>query len=123
MGHVLVVDDNIHNVKLLEARLQVAAYAVETASSGPEALAKAAASPPDLVLLDVMMPGMDGYEVCRRLRGDPATARLPVVLVTALDGEGDKAAGREAGADAFLTKPAPDDQLFPTMKRLLERGA
>lgn len=123
MGHVLVVDDNVHNVRLLEARLQVAGYAVETAASGAEALAKVAADPPDLMLLDVMMPGIDGYEVCRRLRGEAATARLPVVLITALDGEGDKAAGRQAGADAFLTKPAPDDLLFPMLRRLLGQGA
>jgi two-component system cell cycle response regulator len=122
-GRVLVVDDNLFNVKLLEARLQIAAYEVATAFGGEEALAKVAAFKPDLVLLDVMMPGMDGYEVCRRLRANPQTSRLPVVLVTALDKESDRATGREAGADDFLTKPVEDDVLFPAIRRQLEGAA
>jgi len=119
---VLVVDDHFLNVKLLEARLTIARYAVDTAMSGPEALEKIAADRPDLVLLDVMMPGMDGYEVCRRIRQDPATARLPVVMITALDKPSDRAMGLEAGADDFLTKPAEDDVLFPAMTRLLSKA-
>ncbi|MBS0410163.1 MAG: response regulator [Proteobacteria bacterium] len=122
MGHVLVVDDNILNVKLLEARLQVAAYAVETASSGAEALAKVAARQPDIVLLDVMMPGMDGYEVCRRLRAGAKTRDLPVVLVTALDKPSDREEGLAAGADDFLTKPVGDEALFGAIERLTADG-
>jgi adenylate cyclase len=82
---ILVVDDTPHNVKLLADLLTVKGYAVATAATGEEALAKLADEQPDLVLLDVMMPGLSGYDVCRRIRGDAATALLPVVLVTSLD--------------------------------------
>jgi len=118
-ARVLVVDDTFHNVKLLEARLQIASYEVETAYSGPEALEKIARRVPDLVLLDVMMPDMDGYEVCRRLRQSAATARLPVVMVTALDKPSDRDAGMAAGADDYLVKPIDDDALFQAIHRLL----
>ena len=84
-ARVLVVDDTPHNVKLLADLLSVKGYAVTTAVNGEEALAKVAAEPPDIVLLDVMMPGLSGYAVCERLRADPQTALLPVVLVTSLD--------------------------------------
>ena len=104
-GRILVVDDIEANVRLLQAKLQAEYYDVLVASSGPEALAMAAEESPDLVLLDVMMPGMDGFEVCRRLKNDPETRHIPVVLVTALDGRGDRITGLEAGADEFLTKP------------------
>src|SRR6186713_2788286 len=90
---VLVVDDTPQNVKLLADLLGLKGYAVATASNGEEALAKVAADPPDLVLLDVMMPGMSGYEVCRRLRADPVTALLPVVLVTSLDPQQERVNG------------------------------
>ena len=88
--------------------------------SGSEALDLLTRELPDIVLLDVMMPGMDGYEVCRRIRQNPATARLPVVMVTALDKESDRQAGLAAGANDFLNKPVGDDVLFPTMDRVLE---
>jgi two-component system cell cycle response regulator len=116
---VLVVDDTFYNVKLLEARLQIVGYEVDTAFNGEEALAKVAARAPDIVLLDVMMPGLSGYDVCRRLRQDPATARLPVVLVTALDKPSDRQDGLDAGANEFLTKPVDNDVLLPVMERLL----
>ena len=118
-ARVLVVDDMVYNVKLLEARLQARSYSVVPAFSGAEALARIGECAPDLVLLDVMMPQMDGYEVCRRIRSNPATARLPVILVTALDKESDRAEGLEAGADDFLTKPVEDDVLFARMDALL----
>src|SRR6202162_4688785 len=117
-ARVLVVDDLVPNVKLLSAKLQAEYFDVMTASSGPEALAKIAESPPDLVLLDVMMPGMDGFEVCRRLKDDPVTRHIPVVLVTALDGRADRIAGLEAGADDFLTKPIDDVMLFARVRSL-----
>ena len=115
----LVVDDHFLNVKLLEARLTLAAYEVVTAMSGPEALEVLSRTRPHIVLLDVMMPGMDGYEVCRRIRQAPDTASLPVVMVTALDKESDRQAGLAAGANDFLNKPVGDDVLFPTMDRVL----
>jgi two-component system cell cycle response regulator len=117
---VLVVDDNTYNVKLLEARLQVERYEVATAYSGEEALAKLEQCNPDIVLLDVMMPGMDGYEVCRRIRANPPTARLPVVMVTALDKDSDRDMALAAGADDFLTKPVEVELLFPAIRRLLQ---
>jgi two-component system cell cycle response regulator len=116
---VLVVDDNFYNVRLLEARLQAERYAVATALSGEEALAKLAQHQPDIVLLDIMMPGLDGYEVCRRIRQHPATARLPVVMVTALDKASDRDAALAAGADDFFTKPLEVEALFAAMRRLL----
>jgi two-component system cell cycle response regulator len=117
-GRILVVDDIEANVRLLQAKLQAEYYDVLVASSGPEALAMAAEESPDLVLLDVMMPGMDGFEVCRRLKNDPETRHIPVVLVTALDGRGDRITGLEAGADEFLTKPIDDILLFARVKSL-----
>src|ERR1700742_4093788 len=114
---VLVVDDNIVNVKLLEELLKSASYEVATAMSGEAALEKVGQSRPDIVLLDVMMPGMDGYEVCRRIRQSEKTARLPVILVTALDKASDREEGLAAGADDFINKPLEDDVLFPAMRR------
>jgi class 3 adenylate cyclase len=116
---VLVVDDTPHNVKLLADLLEVKGYGVTTAVNGEEALAKVAADPPDLVLLDVMMPGLSGYDVCRRLRADPATALLPVVLVTSLDPQAERVKGIEAGADDFLPKPINQAELFARVRSLL----
>ena len=92
-ARILVIDDIEANVRLLEAKLSAEYYDVLTAFDGPTGLAMAAAEHPDIVLLDVMMPGMDGFEVCRRLKDDPLTRHIPVVLVTALDGRGDRIAG------------------------------
>jgi len=116
---VLVVDDTPQNVKLLADLLGLKGYAVATASNGEEALAKVAADPPDLVLLDVMMPGMSGYEVCRRLRADPATTLLPVVLCTSLDPQQERVNGIAAGADDFLSKPINQAELFARVHSLL----
>jgi len=117
-ARILVVDDIEANVRLLEAKLTAEYYEVLTAYDGPTALAIAASEKPDIVLLDVMMPGMDGFQVCRRLKDDPETRHVPVVLVTALDGRGDRIAGLEAGADEFLTKPIDDVMLFARVRSL-----
>ncbi len=117
-GRILVVDDIEANVRLLQAKLQAEYYHVLTASDGATALAIAAEEKPDLLLLDVMMPGMDGFEVCRRLKDDPETRHIPIVLVTALDGRADRITGLEAGADEFLTKPIDDVLLFARVKSL-----
>jgi adenylate cyclase len=116
---ILVVDDTPHNVKLLSDLLTVKGYTVATAVTGEDALAKIAADCPDLVLLDVMMPGMSGYDVCRKLREDPATALLAIVLVTSLDPHSERVKGIEAGADDFLSKPINQPELFARVKSLL----
>jgi CheY-like chemotaxis protein len=102
---VLVVDDQAPNRKLLADLLATKGYAVETAESGDEALARLQDIKPDLVLLDVVMPGLSGYDVCRAIRADPVTGTLPVVMVTALDPAQERVRGLDAGADDFLTKP------------------
>jgi class 3 adenylate cyclase len=116
---ILVVDDTPQNVKLLEGLLAAKGYAVVTATDGEQALAKLAAESPDLVLLDVMMPGLTGYQVCERIRADARTALLPVVLVTALDPQQERVKGIEAGADDFLSKPINQQELFARVRSLL----
>jgi len=118
-ARVLVVDDILSNVKLLEAKLTAEYFEVVTAHNGIEALARIEDHAPDIVLLDVMMPGMDGFEVCRRIKADPRTAHVPVVMVTALDQPSDRVAGLEAGADDFLTKPVDDAALFARVRSLV----
>ena len=118
-ARVLVVDDVPLNVKLLADLLAVKGYAVSTATSGPQALAKLESDAPDLVLLDVMMPGMSGYEVCAAIRANPAHAMLPVVLVTALDPAKERAKGLDAGADDFLSKPVNQAELLARVRSLL----
>lgn len=118
-ARVLVVDDIRANVKLLEARLTAEYFEVLTAMSGPEALEICERDNCDIVLLDVMMPGMDGFEVCRRLKSNPDTAHIPVVMVTALDQTADRIKGLEAGADDFLTKPVNDIALLTRVKSLV----
>jgi two-component system cell cycle response regulator len=117
-ARVLVVDDVPANVKLLEARLSAEYFDVTTAMSGKEALVMCERAECDLVLLDVMMPDMDGFEVCRRLKTNPATHHIPVVMVTALDQPSDRVRGLEAGADDFLTKPIPDVALIARVRSL-----
>jgi two-component system, cell cycle response regulator len=117
-ARVLVVDDVPANVKLLDARLSAEYFDVKTAHSGPEALALCERAECDIVLLDVMMPDMDGFEVCRKLKSNPATHHIPVVMVTALDQPSDRVRGLEAGADDFLTKPVTDVALVSRVRSL-----
>ena len=117
-ARVLVVDDILANVKLLEARLTAEYFEVLPAYSGKEALEICARERIDIVLLDVMMPGMDGFETCRRLKALPNTQHVPVIMVTALDQHSDKVQGLEAGADDFLTKPVDDIALITRVKNL-----
>ena len=117
-ARILVVDDVAANVKLMEARLSAEYFDVVTAMSGVEALALCERSECDIVLLDVMMPDMDGFEVCRRLKSNPATHHIPVVMVTALDQPSDRVRGLEAGADDFLTKPVSDMALISRVRSL-----
>jgi two-component system cell cycle response regulator len=118
-ARVLVVDDILSNVKLLEAKLTAEYFEVVTGFNGMEAIAKTEECAPDIILLDVMMPGMDGFEACRRIKSNPKTAHVPVIMVTALDQPSDRVAGLEAGADDFLTKPVDDAALFARVRSLV----
>jgi len=118
-ARILVVDDTPANVKLLVDVLRAKGYEVSAAVNGEEALARIAEQPPDLVLLDIMMPGLSGYDVCRRIRANPATALLPVVLCTSLDPKQERVNGIEAGADDFIPKPINQQELFARVRSLL----
>ena len=118
-ARVLVVDDILPNVKLLEAKLSSEYYEVLTATSGMEALEKVITESPDIILLDVMMPGMDGFEVCAAIKSNPDVAHIPVVMVTALTDSSDRVRGLEAGADDFLSKPLNDTALMARVRSLV----
>jgi two-component system, cell cycle response regulator len=118
-ARVLVVDDILANVRLLEAKLTAEYFDVVTAMNGLDALEAIQRTKPDIILLDVMMPGIDGIEVCKRIKADAATQHIPVVMVTALDQPEDRIRGLEAGADDFLTKPVNDISLFCRIKSLV----
>ena len=118
-ARILVIDDVEANVRLLEAKLTLEYYEVVTGHDGPTALRLAAEEQPDIILLDVMMPGMDGFETCRRLKADPVTRHIPVVLVTALDGREERIKGLDAGADDFVTKPIDDVILMARVRSLV----
>ncbi|OAE37491.1 MULTISPECIES: PleD family two-component system response regulator [Agrobacterium] len=122
-ARVLVVDDIPANVKLLEARLVAEYFDVITAEDGFKALAICDDEQVDIILLDIMMPGMDGFEVCEKLKSNPKTAHIPVVMVTALDQPSDRVRGLKAGADDFLTKPVNDLQLIARVKSLVRLKA
>lgn len=118
-ARILIVDDNPLNLKLLAAKLARDYYIVQTAENGAAALELIKQRQPDIVLLDVMMPEMDGFEACRKIKGDPATSAIPVVMVTALSDVADRVKGLEAGADDFLTKPINDLALMARVRSLL----
>ena len=118
-ARILVVDDVEKNVRLLADILKFKGYGVLTAGGGREALDQVSAQRPDLVLLDVMMPDINGYDVCRKIRQDPETAALPVVMVTALDAAEERIKGLDAGADDFVTKPINQAELLARVRSLL----
>jgi len=119
---ILIVDDELDSVRLIGLLLQRRGYEIIAAWSGAQALAKAQTENPDLVILDIMMPDMDGYEVCRQLRANPATANLPIIMFTAKAMIDDKVAGFQAGADDYLTKPIHPDELASRVKAVLQRS-
>jgi DNA-binding response OmpR family regulator len=120
---ILIVDDDIDSLKLIGLMLQRQGYEISAASAGGQALSKASAESPDLIILDVMMPDMDGYEVCRRLRADTATQGIPIIMFTAKTLVDDKVTGFEAGADDYLTKPTHPAELASRVKAVLARSA
>ena len=118
-ARILIVDDVPANTRLLEAKLGAEYYQVTTAEDGYAAIRLARSWQPDLILLDIMMPEFDGYETCRRLKSDPRTLHIPVVMVTALGEPAERLRGLEAGADDFLTKPVDYDTLLARLKSLV----
>lgn len=118
-ARILIVDDVPANLKLLEAKLSSEYYQVMLASNGAEAIEKAKKESPDIILLDVMMPGMDGFETCRRLKDQQETTHIPIIMVTALSDAADRVRGLEAGADEFITKPVRDIPLFARVRSLV----
>ena len=119
MTRILVVDDHEDNVELLRARLEARGYEVEAAMDGQEALDRVHAAPPDLMLLDVMMPRIDGIEVTRQIKGDPSLPFIPIIMQTALESTEDKVEGLDAGADDYITKPINFAELEARVKSLL----
>jgi CheY-like chemotaxis protein len=117
---ILAVDDDEFNLKLLKAQLGVEGHAVRTATSGEEALAVVAEQLPDLILLDVMMPGIDGFEVVRRLKADSSTCSIPIVMVTALEDNESRLKALDMGAEDILTKPVGRVELQMRVRNLLE---
>jgi two-component system cell cycle response regulator len=120
---VLVVEDTFSNLKMLEAKLLSKGFVVDIAFDGAEALLKIEEQEFDIVVLDVMMPGIDGFEVCRRIKLGRASRVLPVVMLTALDSIADRELGMDAGADDFFVKPVEDQVLFGRMLELIDRSA
>lgn len=120
---ILVVDDDVDTLRLVGLMLQRQGYQIVAASNGHQALALAQGENPDLILLDIMMPDMDGYEVTRRLRANPATSAIPIIMFTAKSQLDDKVAGFDAGADDYLTKPTQPRELFAHVKAVLARTA
>jgi len=116
---VLVVDDEVYILQILEFSLEMEGFDVATAQNGEEAIAQALENPPDLVVLDIMMPRMDGYEACRRLKTDPRTQNTPVILLSAKGRSIDQEIGFEAGAEEYITKPFSPRKLVERIKALL----
>jgi two-component system cell cycle response regulator len=120
---VLVVEDNVPNMVMLQAKLLDRQFDVAAAHNGAEGLALIEREAFDVVLLDIMLPGMDGFDVCRRIRAMADRAETPVIMLTALDTEADRAAGSSAGADAYFLKPVEDEVLFGCMDALMQERA
>lgn len=120
--NVLVVDDEPDAVEVIEFNLKQAGFDVSTAADGAEALRKARTQTPDLIVLDVMLPELDGFEVCKILRRDPATSAIPIIMLTAKAAEVDRVVGLELGADDYVTKPFSPRELVLRVRKLLERG-
>lgn len=120
MSRILIVDDERDNRELLEIILTHEGFVLATAATGEEALAKLALDPADLVLLDIMMPGMDGYQVAAKIKGNAATKDIPVIMISALDGRDARMRARSVGADDFVAKPVERVDLCVRMRRLLE---
>ena len=121
MARILVAEDDGDIAQLIAATLNRAGHSAETTASGTDALARVRTNPPDLLVLDVMLPGMSGLEVCRILRSHEATARLPIILVTARAEESDRVGGLEQGADDYVTKPFSPKELAARVSALLRR--
>lgn len=119
---ILVVDDEPEAVELLEFNLKQAGYVVSTAGDGAEALKRARSQTPDMIVLDVMLPEMDGFEICKSLRLDSSTAKIPIIMLTAKAAEIDRVLGLELGADDYLTKPFSPRELLLRIKKILGRG-
>lgn len=119
---ILIVDDEPETLEIVEFNLKQAGFATATAADGDEALRKVKAAAPALIVLDLMLPGIDGLEICKTLRRDPATAGIPVIMLTAKATELDRVLGLELGADDYLTKPFSPRELVLRVKKLLERG-
>ena len=122
-ARILIVDDERHNRQLLEVMLAPEGFLLLTAASGEEALAMVAQQPPDLILLDIMMPGMDGYQVAAKIKGNLATKNIPIIMVTALDDRNARMLGLSAGAEDFLTKPVDRAELCVRVRNLLRLKA
>ncbi|HEY41843.1 MAG TPA: response regulator [Dehalococcoidia bacterium] len=116
---ILIIEDDPVGLRYIRFTLEKHGYQVITAGNGLEGLRKARTEEPDLVILDVMLPGMDGYEICHRLRAEPATARLPILMFSARSQDKDKAVGRQVGADDYLTKPAEPSEIIRRVESLL----
>ena len=120
---ILAVDDEAHILELLSFNLEASGYRVVTASTGEDALVVCAQERPAMVLLDIMLPGIDGMEVCRRMKSNPTTADIPIIMLTAKGDEVDKILGLELGADDYITKPFSVRELIARVKALLRRAA
>ena len=121
-GKILVVDDEVYIVHILDFSLGMEGYEVVTALDGEDALAKATEHRPDLIVLDIMMPKMDGYEACKRLKADPATRTIPVILLSAKGRNVDQKTGFEVGADDYITKPFSPRKLVERINQILTQG-
>ena len=123
MKKILVVDDETQMVEMLKMRLEASNYTVTTASDGMEGLSKAKSDNPDLIILDLMLPKLDGYQVCRMLKFDKTLAKIPIIMLTALGEREDREWGKKVKADSYLTKPFDTEELLEKIKSLIGKGA